>query len=299
MHTLATTTHFIINALMIVMLMKLVLKPKDFYFSPILRPFDALAEPILKRLRKLFRPTRTGWDATPLIAIGILLCIQTVFMLFHVSLDPVGAITLSIRTTILFLFQFGIVCAIVSMSIPSYVANPLARFFVTFLRPLERFISPFTSSRLIRFVSLLVILILMTTMVLHFLFAVHHPRNSVVSENEMNGLAALSFQTVMRSGILWLVSVVTVMIQAVQTYHFFIMMLMTSAVISWVNFDPRNPLVQLVFSITEPILIPFRRVIPSMSGLDFSPVIAIVVISMLGNLACRGLLQLQFMLISK
>jgi YggT family protein len=49
------------------------------------------------------------------------------------------------------------------------------------------------------------------------------------------------------------------------------------ALVSWVNPDPYNPIVQFLYKTTEPILSPFRRIIPTYSiGLDISPIFALV-----------------------
>lgn len=43
-------------------------------------------------------------------------------------------------------------------------------------------------------------------------------------------------------------------------------------VISWVNADPFNPIVQFLIQVTEPALRPLRRWLPYMGGMDFSPI---------------------------
>jgi YggT family protein len=51
------------------------------------------------------------------------------------------------------------------------------------------------------------------------------------------------------------------------------------ALISWVSPDPYNPLVQFLYKTTEPILAPFRRIMPAYSiGLDISPIFALLFI---------------------
>jgi len=51
------------------------------------------------------------------------------------------------------------------------------------------------------------------------------------------------------------------------------------ALISWVNPDPFNPIVQFLYKTTEPLLAPFRRLIPMHNmGLDLSPIFALIVI---------------------
>ena len=49
-------------------------------------------------------------------------------------------------------------------------------------------------------------------------------------------------------------------------------------IISWLNLSPDNPLVVVLYQITEPILGPIRRVMPQMGMLDLSPMVAILVV---------------------
>ena len=49
------------------------------------------------------------------------------------------------------------------------------------------------------------------------------------------------------------------------------------ALLSWVNPDPYNPIVQFIERTTEPFLAPFRRWIPSFKiGLDISPLLVLL-----------------------
>ena len=50
------------------------------------------------------------------------------------------------------------------------------------------------------------------------------------------------------------------------------------SIISWTNLEQSNPLVVIIYQITEPILAPIRRLLPSFGGLDLSPVVAIIII---------------------
>ena len=51
------------------------------------------------------------------------------------------------------------------------------------------------------------------------------------------------------------------------------------ALLSWVNPDPYNPIVQFIYRITEPVLRPIRNVLPTQQiGLDLSPMVAILAI---------------------
>jgi YggT family protein len=50
------------------------------------------------------------------------------------------------------------------------------------------------------------------------------------------------------------------------------------ALISWVNPDPYNPIVQFLYQVTEPVLYAVRRRLPYTGGIDISPIIVIIVI---------------------
>ena len=54
------------------------------------------------------------------------------------------------------------------------------------------------------------------------------------------------------------------------------------ALLSWVSIDPYNPLVQILYQITEPILAPLRRVIPPIGGMmDITPIVALILLQVL------------------
>lgn len=60
--------------------------------------------------------------------------------------------------------------------------------------------------------------------------------------------------------------------------------LIARALISWINPDPRNKIVQFLYQITEPVLVPVRRVIPPIGGLDLSLLVVLVIIQILRNM---------------
>ena len=54
-----------------------------------------------------------------------------------------------------------------------------------------------------------------------------------------------------------------------------------SALLSWVNPDPYNPIVRFMHTVTEPVLRPIRRRLGISMGIDFSPMIVILIIMFL------------------
>lgn len=65
------------------------------------------------------------------------------------------------------------------------------------------------------------------------------------------------------------------------------------ALISWVNPDPYNPIVQILYRITEPVLYPIRKRLP-FGQIDFSPIIVILIILFLQYFLVASLKDLAF-----
>ena len=64
-------------------------------------------------------------------------------------------------------------------------------------------------------------------------------------------------------------------------FGLYIVTIFLRVILSWVNPDPRNPVVSMLYSLTEPILAPARRLIPSLGGLDLSPLVVLVLLQAL------------------
>jgi YggT family protein len=65
-----------------------------------------------------------------------------------------------------------------------------------------------------------------------------------------------------------------------------------AALISWVNPDPYNPIVRFLYAVTDPVLRPIRRRIGILSGIDISPLLAIVVIWFVRSFFIKSLIEL-------
>lgn len=66
------------------------------------------------------------------------------------------------------------------------------------------------------------------------------------------------------------------------------------ALISWVNPDPHNFIVQILYKTTEPILYPIRKILPLdfKFGIDISALIAVLAIMFLQSFLVKTLLDL-------
>jgi YggT family protein len=75
-------------------------------------------------------------------------------------------------------------------------------------------------------------------------------------------------------------------------------LILVRAIISWVNPDPYNPIVQFLYKTTEPILYPIRKILPAglRWGIDISPIIAFFAIMFLRWFVVRSLVDLAIRL---
>ncbi|MDD3375013.1 MAG: YggT family protein [Candidatus Omnitrophica bacterium] len=72
-------------------------------------------------------------------------------------------------------------------------------------------------------------------------------------------------------------------------------LILIRALISWVNPDPFNPVVQFLHRTTEPILEPIRRILPRMA-IDFSPIVAFLGIVFLKSFLISTLIEMGYRL---
>ena len=78
-----------------------------------------------------------------------------------------------------------------------------------------------------------------------------------------------------------LIDVVQIVIQIL--YY----LLIARAIVSWFSPNPYNPIVQFLYSVTEPMLKPLRRIIPRTGRVDLSPLLAILLLVLIRSTLVR------------
>jgi YggT family protein len=62
-------------------------------------------------------------------------------------------------------------------------------------------------------------------------------------------------------------------------------LLLLRVLISWVRLDPyTNPIAHFLYAVTEPVLQPIRSILPSTGMIDFSPMVAMLLVFALQRL---------------
>jgi YggT family protein len=69
------------------------------------------------------------------------------------------------------------------------------------------------------------------------------------------------------------------------------------SIVSWVNPDPWNPIVQFLYRVTDPVLRPIQRMLPMRGlGIDFSPLVVILAIIFIQKFLIASLTELAWRL---
>ena len=63
-----------------------------------------------------------------------------------------------------------------------------------------------------------------------------------------------------------------------------IWLIFITSAMSWFNPDPKNPIVKFLHALVDPLLHPIRTILPSSMGMDFSPMVALIVLMLLRSL---------------
>jgi len=65
---------------------------------------------------------------------------------------------------------------------------------------------------------------------------------------------------------------------AIQSLNLFFFVILIKIILSWVAPHTHNPATALLSTLAEPVLRPFRRIIPPIGGLDISPIFTIILL---------------------
>ncbi len=79
-------------------------------------------------------------------------------------------------------------------------------------------------------------------------------------------------------------------------FEVYLWILLARIILSWVRPNPGHPFVRslivFVYEITEPVMRPFRQLLPPMGGLDFSPILVFAVLHFVRQIVLTFLVRL-------
>jgi YggT family protein len=70
-------------------------------------------------------------------------------------------------------------------------------------------------------------------------------------------------------------------------FEVLVWLVIARCILSFVRHNPYQPVFRFIYDVTEPIMAPFRRLIPPAGGLDFSPIVVLLVLSLVQRIVIR------------
>jgi len=253
----------VIDIIIILLLIRLFIKPNEAYFNNIFNLLYRITDPLLVPVRYILRNETKG------ILLSVL-CLVVIRGLVYVSIKPmlfISGIGYSFISLFQLLFRFYMVIWFVSVltkySFESSFLNMVQRAFAPLNSISKRFGLASRHFYVFTFFFLWVLYALLISLInFAMLTGAVHPSFSIIR--------ALGEGLILMIGLF---------------PGFFSLVIIVGALLSWVSPDPYNPVVQAIYGISEPFLAPFRRIIPTLGGLDVSPIFALLSFQILGRLA--------------
>ncbi len=77
-------------------------------------------------------------------------------------------------------------------------------------------------------------------------------------------------------------------------FNAFYILILARIIFSWVRVSPYHPtwgpIMRFVYQVTDPIMEPIRRIMPATGGIDFSPMIVLILASVLRSVLINTLI---------
>lgn len=264
----------IIDIVIVVLLLRLLIRPREAFFDPIYGLIYRITNPLLIPAGYITR--NTGY--------GTILSILALVVLrggVYVSLQPMSflsGIGISFLSLVQLLFQAYMVMWVVSLlserSFGTSFLLLIDRAFSPLYGVLKSLGIPRGRFRLFVFLFLLIVYVLLSTVI----------RYAIIPKAV---LSPVSFLYGIGEGLMLVVGLFP---------GFFSILIIIGALLSWVSPDPSNPVVQAIYGISEPLLTPFRRFAPLLGGLDISPIFALLCFQILGRVAQQIIARFMGML---
>ena len=244
---------------LILLLFRTAMTRQELYFNPLGKIVGKMTDPVLEKAFKLTK--KSADNALPLfILMAVLLEAVVIFML--TSANILMALLYGMADIVAFLMMFYIVSVIIGSFANNSQMSHYAMFFhrlASFWIKLARTFIPIKSN----------FIIIPTVLIIFIVFTL------------INIGVTIGFQVA--SGQIDLVYAVTAtaksnVLDIAGLLDAFVWLIIIRSLLSWVSPDPRNPVVQLIVSLTDPIMEPFRKIIPSLGGIDISPMLLIFVV---------------------
>jgi YggT family protein len=255
---------FILKTYVAILLLRSVMTRQELYFNSVGKFIASATEPIFGTFLKSV-PKEKADKYIPLL-IGIITLLYGIIDFAITSKPLVYSVLIAIHEMTLFLMLFYVVSIILGSFVNTYGASVYTTYFYRlglFWVKLARGMINIPGNKII----IVAIFIIFAAFVIADFFI----------WSAITGLTSGSF--------IWLyslkLSVKAGLFGFVILLNYFKWLIIIRVLMTWVSPDPRNPIVQMIASLTDPVMEPFRKVIPPLGIIDISPIVLIFLVETL------------------
>lgn len=249
---------FTVKFLIGVILLHATMTQQELHFNPLGKVVASITNPVYTNI---FKMTKKRSDTLAPVFIIILAVLYALFLTFFGVGIFVWSFFYALTDILRFLLLFYLIAILVGSTVNRFGNTAYTTFFYRLALPWVKITRsvinlPGNAVILPAIVVLFVVFIVLSA-ALQIAFAIV-TSGAVMPVFALQGAAGQSL---------------AVLIQLVTMFTWLIII---RAIMSWVNPDPRSPVVQFVTAMTEPVMEPFRRVIPPLGFIDISPIILLI-----------------------
>ena len=252
------------------LIMRSVITNQELLFNPFGKFISKLTGPLFNKLLKNYNKVQTN-RLIPLIIFFIVFFMGVIYWLLSR-----GTLTLNVFQayidTILLLYFFYIFSLIIGIFNGTINVSFISTFFHRVGLPIVNLSRKLIKIRNNYIVIVAIILLTLFYLIVEILL--------IGAQNYLYSQHFLIYSAFARS----IAYVITALIFILRLYTWLIII---RVLLSWVAPDPYNMVVQIIYALTEPIMAPFRKIVPPLGFIDISPIILIFVIEFIRILLNR------------
>jgi len=268
--------HILIGLFTLILALRMFVSARDAHFNPLFSGIHRATDPVMIPIHQAIR--RKPVDAASadfLVLIPIILLVVLDGVLMGILIPKVSifrGITYSIQSffdTAFLIYVILILIYSIFFKYARFSSNPFVRTGFKIMEPVYVFIGkylpplknrPGITAFVIGFAVYFIIAVIMFSLVtIGEPYIAEHP-GTLLTLAMRHSLSTL----------LWLAT-------------FFTWVIIIGALMSWISPDPRNPVVEIIRLLSEPINRPFRKYIPTIGGIDISPIFSIMALQLVAQ----------------
>lgn len=251
----------LIDIFLVLLLLRLLIRSNEAFFDPIYRLIYRLTDPVIKGASYVVR----GVPRQVLLSLAALVLLRGLLYASTGSISAGIGVGMSLLDLFKLLFQAYFVIWFISLLSGSSYRTSLQGMMDRAFHPFNRLSWRFRVQR--NYYNVFVVVVLFAAYIL------------------LSALVRVLFYQIGSLSVLplGLLEAFLLVLRLFPFPGFFSLVIIAGALLSWVNPDPSNSIVRAIYGISEPLLQPFRRIIPNLGGLDISPIIALLCFQLIGS----------------